>query len=70
MKTGHFYFGKNMTFLNWLDISFRGLLSNHGQSDIKAFASLPCRNEPTAFKTILLKEDEIWISDYRLSWSC
>lgn len=20
MKTGHFYFGKNRTFLNWLDI--------------------------------------------------
>jgi len=23
MKTGHFYFGKNQTFLNWLDTDFR-----------------------------------------------
>ena len=23
MKTGHFYFGKNRTFLNWLDTNFR-----------------------------------------------
>jgi|MudIll2142460700_1097286.scaffolds.fasta_scaffold313323_2 hypothetical protein len=24
MNTGHFYFGKNRTFLNWLDMQARG----------------------------------------------
>jgi hypothetical protein len=28
MKTGHFYFGKNRTFLNWLDIGERGTFQN------------------------------------------
>jgi len=62
MKTGHFYFGKNQTFLNWLDIlSVFALTSPGGAGRFRLLNEAVIFRRDLRVREILerRKEDEI-----------